>query len=355
MLRRIEKLRKWLNENHCDAFFLNTVENYRYFSGFTGSNCYLFVSKNEAILVTDQRYSQQIREETEGYKIHIHEINPFTTLEKVLKSLEVSSIAYDGKKTPVSLLRALRNMDGKVDWVYTEDVSLGIRQYKEPAEEAAIQQAAEIGDLAFKELCQIIKPGMTEKHIAVELEYLLAKHGSEGPTFGTIVAAGERSALPHATPSSRMVKENDMLLIDFGARFEGYMSDMTRTLWIGEPTARMQEIYMIVLEALEKAIVAVTPGVTCQELDDVARKVFIEADLEEYSLRGLGHGVGLEIHEWPRVVMHHDAPIEKGQIFTIEPGLYIPGVGGVRIEELVSVTESGCKLLTGTPRTIRLT
>ncbi|WP_226679966.1 M24 family metallopeptidase [Sutcliffiella horikoshii] len=355
MLRRIEKLRKWLNENHCDAFFLNTVEDYRYFSGFTGSNCYLFVSKKDAILVTDQRYSQQIQEETEGYKIYIHEINPFTTLEKVMKFLEVSSIAYDGKKTSVSLLKTLRNLNDKVDWVYTEDVSLGIRQYKEPSEEAAIQRAAEIGDLAFKDLCQKIKPGMTEKQIAVELEYLLAKHGSEGPTFGTIVAAGDRSALPHATPTSRVVKENDMLLIDFGARFEGYMSDMTRTLWIGEPNVRMQEIYMVVLEALEKAIVAVSPGVTCHELDNVARKVFIEANLEEYSLRGLGHGVGLEIHEWPRVVMQQDTPIQKGHIFTIEPGLYIPELGGVRIEELVSVTKSGCKLLTGTPRTIRLT
>jgi len=241
-----------------------------------------------------------------------------------------------------------------INWIPTEDVIKKIRAVKSEEEIKNIKKAVEIADKSMKKLLEVIKPNITEKEIKIKLEYILAQNGSERPAFGTIVTSGKRTSLAHGKATERKLKEEDLVLIDFGACHKGYMSDMTRTIILGERSEKIKEIYNYVLEALNKAIDFIEPGVTCKEVDKVARDVFKKYGLEKYSLRGLGHGVGLEIHEYPRVVMNNDDLIKENMVFTIEPGLYIPDTGGVRIEDIIVVRNNKCEVLTKTPRIIKI-
>ncbi len=336
------------------ALFISSYENYRYFSGFAGSNAYLIITANESILITDQRYTSQAQEQAKDYEVITHGIDPFITLKEQFSRFDIKAIGFESLKMPVSLYEQLRNLCSSFQWAPLTTELLDIRKIKDASEISMIKRSVAISDQAFSDLLPIIQPGMTEKQVLIELEYIKMKLGNESPAFGTIVASDKRAALPHAKPSDNQVKMNDLLLIDYGVTYQGYMSDMTRTIWIGEPSKELQQIYDYVAIAIEEAVAAVKPGISGHELDYVARKVFLDAGVEQYSLRGLGHGVGLEIHENPRVVLNGEEPIEEGMIFTIEPGLYLPDKGGVRLEDMVLVTKDGCEVLTNTDRHIQL-
>lgn len=351
---RIERVRKFLKDKGMDAFFISSYENRRYFSGFTGSNGFLIVSQEELVLITDQRYTEQAKNQAPGFKIITHGLNAFSTIKEALEALNIKSIGYETKKLTDYEIRNIKSLLPNITWLPFEDFGIRDRAIKDSEEIEYIKTAVKIADSAMIRLSKNIKVGMTEREIALELEYLLAKEGSEGAAFGTIVASGKRSSLPHGTPSSKAVEAGEMVVIDYGACYQGYMSDITRTLWIGEQDSRMINIFNIVLKAQEAAIKAVKPGMSCGDIDKAHRDVFIENNLEKYSLRGLGHGVGLEIHEYPRVVMNNDEKLEEGMIFTVEPGLYIPDYGGVRTEDVVLVTKDGCEILTKCPKIIRI-
>ncbi|MHC0039071.1 M24 family metallopeptidase [Pseudoneobacillus sp. C159] len=354
MLKRVSKLRLLMKEKNLSAVLIHSYENRRYFSGFTGSNGYLLVTHDSLLLITDQRYTQQAAEQAKDYGIIVHGIDPFRTIREEFSKYDLERIGFEANHLSVALFNQFTGMFPESNWVPLLNELLLMRSVKDQEEIESIKRSIELSDSAFADLLPLIKPGMTEKEVLVELEYLMGKYGHEGPAFGTIVAADKRAALPHAVPTDNQVKRDHFLLIDFGAKYQGYMSDMTRTIIIGTPDREYMKIYDLVLTALEKSIEAVKPGISAHELDRVARDIFEQAGLEKYSLRGLGHGVGLQIHENPRIVLDGQEILEPGMVFTIEPGLYIPDSVGVRIEDIVLVTEDGCEVLTKTNRHVQL-
>lgn len=351
-MNNINKLLEYMNKNDIEAFFINSYENRRYFSGFTGSNGYLIITNNTFKLITDQRYTEQAEIEAKDYNIYTHKIDPFITIKEQLTNLNIKTIGYESKRINDYLLRKLKSLYDEIEWIPTEDVGISIRAVKNEDEITNIKKAVEIADKSFEQLVKAIRPGITENDVMIELEYLMRKNGSQAPAFNTIVASGKRSSLPHGFPTNKKINKGEVVVIDFGANYNGYMSDITRTIWIGEPEKRIKEIFDIVLESQEEAIKSITKGKKCLEIDKAHRDVFIKYDLEKYSLRGLGHGVGLEIHEYPRVVMNNEEIIKENMVFTVEPGIYIPDVGGDRTEDIVLVTNNGCKVLTKSPKKI---
>jgi len=353
-VQRIENLRAWLSDQNLDAAYISSYENRRYFSGFTGSNGYLIITPSELLLITDQRYTLQAKQQAVGYKVVTHLLDPIPTIKDTINSLSIRTLGYETRKLTDFDVRGYRSALPHINWVPMEDIGKQLRAVKDVGEQENLRRAIAIADRAVARLVNIIKPGMTEKEVAIELEYILAKEGSEGPAFGTIVASGLRGSLPHGGPTDKRIDTGDMVVVDCGAIYQGYHSDITRTIWVGEPSSRMVEIYKIVLDAQDQALSAIRPGITGGDIDRAHRLVFEQAGVEKYSLRGLGHGVGLEIHEQPRVVIDSQEVIQPGMIFTVEPGLYLPDLGGVRIEDIVLVTESGCEILTACPKNLRV-
>lgn len=343
-----------MEQKKLDAIFINSYENYQYFSGFNGSNAFLLITQDQTLFFTDQRYTTQAEEQTDAFEVITYGTDQFAILKEHVNRCTIHTIGFESMSMPVQLFQQLQQHFPNYKWEALTSEFLNIRKIKDAYEIERTKEAIAISDQAFADLIPVIQPGMTEKEVLIELEYIKMKLGNESPAFGTIVASDIRAALPHAQPSNNEVKMNDLLLIDYGVTYKGYMSDMTRTIWVGEPSKEMQKIYDLVMVALEEAVAAVRPGITAHELDAVARNVFLDAGVEQYSLRGLGHGVGLQIHENPRVVINGEEVIEENMIFTIEPGLYLPGKGGVRIEDMVLVTKDGCDVLTNTNRHIQL-
>lgn len=353
-MQRIGGLKKYLKENKIQGFFVSSYENRRYFSGFTGSNGYLLITEEEQILITDQRYTEQGEQQAPGYTVVTHGLDPFKTIKKTLEGVGVESLGFESRHVTDFLLRNLKQNLPGIEWIPTVDVGKRMRAIKDEDEIVKLKRAVYLADEALKDVLPCIRPGVTEREVAIELEYRLARMGSEGPAFGTIVASGIRSSLPHGQPTGKVIEDGDMVVIDFAGRYEGYLSDITRTIWVGEPEKEMVKMYHLVEKALQAAKEGLRVGVTCGELDTLARDVFMEAGLEQYSLRGLGHGVGLEIHEYPRVVMDSEETIMSNMVFTIEPGLYVPEKGGVRLEDIVWVQETGYEVLTQAPLMMRV-
>lgn len=346
---RIAALRRELEKHQLDAALINSYENWRYFSGFTGSHAYLLITESEQILITDPRYTEQASQQAPGWRVVTHGLDSLVELKKTLEGCRAGVVGYETEQITDLEIRRLREALPKNHWTPMENVGKQIRAIKDEGELAALKQAIHIADQAVEEWTHTLAPGMSEREAAIELDYRFARLGSETPAFSTIIAAGERGALPHATPSDRIIASGEMVVVDCGAVYQGYHSDITRTIWVGEPELRMREIYAIVRASQEAALAIIRPGVKTGDVDRAHREIFWRYGLEQYSLRGLGHGVGLEIHEFPRVVMGGDDLIEPGMVFTVEPGIYIPGLGGVRIEDIVHVTGSGCEILTQCP------
>lgn len=347
-----DKLLQWMDKEKLDAFLIISAANRRYFSGFTGSNGYLIITKNESILITDQRYTEQAALQAPGFTIVTHGIDAFGTCAEVLEKVNPNRIGYETKRITDFHFRKWQGLQSNIAWIPTEDVGMKLRAVKEPNEIEWIKKSIAIAEKAFLETMKWISIGVTEREIMVELEYQMKKLGSDGVAFDTIVASGKRSSLPHGYPTDKKIELGDPIVIDFGAVYQGYMSDITRTIWVGEPDQEHQMLFDQVLEAQEAAVLAIKPGMTGMEIDQVHRDVFLRHEIEAYSLRGLGHGVGLEIHEEPRVVMKNTDVIEENMIFTVEPGIYIPDFGGIRTEDMVLVTKEGARVLTSLPKRI---
>ncbi|RKY60770.1 MAG: hypothetical protein DRP95_03835, partial [Candidatus Latescibacterota bacterium] len=295
--------------------------NIRYLCGFSGEG--ILAVGEEFVLVTDPRYGEQAEEEAENCRVVV-------TREKLLDGLKeaLKDGFWEGKVgfeegLPFGTYRRLCEVFPKVEWTSLKDLE-GIRKIKDEDEVACIREAARIGDRIFREVISLIRPGVSEREVAAELVYRLHREG-EGPAFDPIVAFGPRSSMPHARPSDRRLEGGEVVLLDFGALFKGYASDLTRTFWIGEPDEEFVKVYGIVLDAQMAALEAAVPGMGVVELDGVARKVIEEAGYGEYFGHGLGHGVGLRVHEPPKVSPKGEGELEDGMVFTIEPGIYLPG------------------------------
>lgn len=347
-----EKLEKILHDKKADAILVSDGYNMHYISGFRGATGYLYLTGQRKVLMTDSRYTTQASEETEGYEIL--EAGGGTgyaeLLGKQLAKDHIRAICYEDNQMICADFHKLREACGKAEWVPLGDSLNSLRMVKTEVELAKIANAQSIADKAFSYILDEIKPGVTELAIAAKLEYFMKEQGASGTSFDTIVASGLHSAMPHAIPSEKKIREGDFVTMDFGCIWDGYCSDMTRTVVVGKASEKQKEIYSIVLEAQRAALHVIRAGLTGAQVDKAARDLIAGAGYGEYFGHGLGHGVGLFIHEEPRLSPNCHTKLEKGMIQTVEPGIYLPEFGGVRIEDMVVITEDGCRNFTQSPK-----
>jgi Xaa-Pro aminopeptidase len=345
---RLAKLRKIMSESGLDALLVTRREDVRYLSGFTGSSGSLLVAFGRSCLITDFRYNVQARNETTGITILIQKKDHFTAVRDAGERMGVDTLWFDESALTIEGLKNFKKkgikLKGHADLVKT------LRQQKDKQELANIRTAIRRAEDAFKELKADVKPGATEQELGLKLEYLMRDKGARKSAFDTIVASGVHGAMPHASVTNRRIKKGDMITFDFGAEANGYFSDITRTFCIGRPSARQREIHELVLKAQSAAIQRISIGVPCKSVDDAAREVIKGAGHGKHFGHGTGHGIGLMVHEGPAVSPLSNDTVEKNMVFTVEPGVYIPGWGGVRIEDMVQITETGAKVLTTLPR-----
>lgn len=354
MNSRLSALRNSLKEQSLFAMLVTSYENYRYFSGFTGSNCTLVITECDAILITDGRYTEQARLQAPEFEIISKQGTQTSLISEVLSTYCGKNVGYETMKVSDYTLGKLKEACPKINWCPVPNFALSARSVKDGFELEHIKKAVAVADEALGLLIPQIKEGMTEREVAALLEYNMASLGSEKCAFDTIVASGVRSSLPHASPTDKKIERGDLITLDFGACVNGYMSDITRTIWLGEPSEELKKIYFAVKEVQNSCVRKIAPGTATKEIDAYQRAEFEKLNLSQYMCHSLGHGVGLEIHESPTLSRLSDEILKPGMVVTVEPGLYIPGVGGVRIEDTVLVTESGFEVLTQSPHHIAL-
>lgn len=328
--------------------------NVRYLTGFTGDSTSLLIGPEIEILISDSRYTTQIAEECPGVDVHIRKVTEKLSdaIIQVVKRCKLHRVGYEGHLLTADSLEALKSGLKTVEFrSISGKIESELRAIKDAGEIAELRTAVGYAERAFDLLRASLTPQMTELEAAWELERAIRKFGGLGMSFPPIVAVGDRAALPHYRPQRIPLSEAGLLLVDWGAlTFSGYHSDLTRTLFTGPPTRKFEKVYQTVLKAQERAIRAIRPGQTCRVVDQKARGYIAEAGFEKYFGHGLGHGIGLEIHEAPRLSPTSETVLQPGMIVTVEPGIYLPGQGGVRIEDDVLVTSDGCEVLSTTPK-----
>jgi Xaa-Pro aminopeptidase/Xaa-Pro dipeptidase len=351
---RLEGVRAYLREHDLDGALFTSYENRRYYCGFTGSNGYLIVTADEARLITDPRYTTQARQQTApGCQVIEYLYDRLGTVANMIRSMGITALVIESCLTLDEYLPLKDKLDG-IRFAYEQEYFLEQRMIKDQEEIANIRAAIAAAEAGFDKLLPKLRIGMTEKDVADELHYLVSKEGAEAMSFGTIVGSGARGALAHAFPTEKVIEAGDMVVIDFGVMKDGYCSDMTRTVFFGDVSPEHKRIFDLVLESQNCALAAIGPGVSSKTVEDAHRVPFFREGLDDYALRGLGHGIGLEIHECPRVQIGRETILRPGMIFTVEPGLYFPDDCGVRIEDDVLVTEDGMENLSHTPHMIQI-
>src|SRR5581483_1857227 len=346
---RRDRLRAGLRLYRVSGWVVTALPNVRYLSGFTGTNAILLLSSDRAILFTDPRYQTQAALECDC-DIKIVKGPLLIEVARWIQRLRLKSVAFE------------QNRIGYDDYVHLKELGIGVRlkpvsgaieslrAVKSAAEVATIRASVQLNSAALEQALRHFKHSMTEVDLAAEIEYRMRRLGADGTAFETIVASGERTALPHARPTDHPIREDELLLIDMGASVAGYASDMTRTFAAGKLDTKKRRMYRAVLESQLAAVHAVRPGVTCASVDAAARKVLRGFGMEKQFIHSTGHGLGLEINDRPRIGRKEATKLETGMVITIEPGVYQKGLGGVRIEDTVVVTTSGCQILTPTSK-----
>lgn len=346
MQKRVAKLRDQLTKHSLDAMLVLKPENRRYLSGFTGSSGYLLITQTDAVLLTDFRYTGQAQEQAADFRIVEHGSSAPDSIKEELHKLGVNKLGFEKDYLTYGLFTLYKEKFATVEMVPTEGIIEKIRAIKDADEVELIRKAADIADQAFTHILGYLKPGTAERDIALELEYFMRRKGAKGPSFDTIVASGVRSSLPHGVASDKLLQKGDFVKMDYGALYEGYCSDITRTVVLSEASDKQKEIYGIVLEAQLYALEHLKPGMTGKQADALARDIIKEKGYGDNFGHSLGHGLGLYIHEGPRLSMLSDDVLEPGMVVTVEPGIYVPGFGGVRIEDDVLITSAGIEIIT---------
>lgn len=349
---RRQKAVNLLAELDLDALIFCQPENVRYLCGFRGSDGVVILTSDQLVFLTDSRYTTQAHEEVSADCIEEYKIK----VEGVIAQLLASAVARIGFEADLSfsiVSEFQEKGDATWQWLHFKDELQGLRLHKSADEISSIASAADLNVLGLAEVEAMILPGVRENEIALALEFALRKLGAEEKSFDIIVASGLRGAMPHGIASDKVLSEGELVTIDFGCRLSGYHSDETVTFALGKVSDELRTIYDTVLEAHDRALAAVAPGVALNKLDRIARDHIKACGFGDYFGHGLGHGVGLEVHEAPVVSPRSKSIAEEDMIFTIEPGIYVPGVGGVRIEDMVLVTADGHQTLTKIPKTFR--
>ncbi|MGE5589689.1 MAG: M24 family metallopeptidase [Bacillota bacterium] len=350
MNHRLHALRAKMSEQSLPALLVMKDANRVYVSGFTGSSGILIVTAQAAVLITDGRYTEQATLQAPDFRVITHTESMVASVRQALGELGIDRAGFERDYWTVAQYETWGKALAPVELVGVEGLVEGLRRVKDAEEIRRMRQAQAITDQAFRHILDFIQPGMKETDVALELEYTMKKLGAEDLSFETIAASGPRSALPHGRASDRVLQKGDFLTLDFGCMYQGYCSDMTRTVMIGEPSEKQREIYDIVLQAQKAGVEAVRPGVSGRDVDRACRDIIAAYGYGEAFSHSTGHGVGLMIHEGPAASVRSDDVLQPGMMVTIEPGIYIAGFGGVRIEDLVLVTETGHDVLGNSPK-----
>jgi len=346
MTNRLKRLREYLTKIDLDCILIAKPENRTYFSGFTGSAGVLLVSMKDAKLLTDFRYVEQAVQQAQDFTVVRHGSELFADLDNEIRRLNVRKVGFEGDFTTWDIYRKLAGIAAEPVAVQLDE----LRVVKDPAEIALVKKAVQLADNAFTHVLPYMKPGVSEFDIALELEFNMRQNGAEKTAFDIITASGKRSALPHGRASEKTIEVGDLVTMDFGAVYKGYHSDITRTVVIGQASTRQREMYNLVLLAQLSGLNAVKPGETARNVDAVAREIIVQAGYGDYFGHGLGHGVGLAIHEEPRLSPTSQMILAPGMVITVEPGVYLPDWGGIRIEDTVVVTTAGAQVLSASTK-----
>lgn len=343
--KRINNLHHSLKQQQLEAFLVSRPENVFYLSNFSGGEGHLLITQQESYLFADGRYKEQALQEAPCCKFVLYERYLTKALAEVAGSQGIREIGFEKDYLTYQHWEILRNSFAG-ELLPVKDIVEKLRLVKDETEIDLIREAGAITASAFRYLLGEIHPGQSEQDVACLLEFFMRRHGSGSPAFETIVASGNRGALPHGSATQKKIQRGELITMDLGATFRGYAADLTRTICVGTVSDRQQKVYEVVREAQERGIRAVRAGVRAAEVDSKAREYLTEAGYGDYFVHSLGHGVGLAVHEAPRIAQHVDLVLEPGMVITIEPGVYIPQWGGVRIEDTVLVKENGCEILT---------
>jgi Xaa-Pro aminopeptidase len=347
---RLSRVRSALRQLGLDAILIGQPENRRYLSGFTGSAGWLIMTVDRAVLATDFRYLEQVRREAPAFELVRIATKFEDLLPGLLRDLGVGCLGFESQHVTVDQWSTWKEATEAVEWIPLRDTVESMRAEKDEAEIEALRLSAALTDAAFAHLVEVIRPGMTERDAAWEIESHMRTHGASKVAFDLIVAAGPNGALPHARAGDRPIQAGEPIVVDIGCVVDGYCSDMTRTFCLGQPNPKYLEVWEIVLHAQQVAEAAIRAGMSGVEADAVARERIAAAGYGDFFGHGLGHGVGLAVHEGPRASRLSEDTFEAGMTLTVEPGIYLPGEFGVRLEDLVLIQADGIEILTNTPK-----
>jgi Xaa-Pro aminopeptidase len=344
--KRLARLREQIKLKEIDGVFITKRENYMYLSGFTGTYAYLIVTMEEAILLTDFRYTEQASKQAPLFNIVQYQGSLLIALNEIIQSRNILKLGFEDIHMTFDRYSEYSIKLNLKDFLPLGGMIESLRIIKDTQEIEIINKAVEISDKAFEHILGYIKPNVTELDISTELEYFMKKLGAKGESFEIIVASGERSSMPHGVASSKKIQSGDVITMDYGCIYDNYCSDMTRTVFLGEPDKEMKKIYNIVLKAQFEALQSCKAGLTGKEIDYVARDIIDKSGFGKNFGHGLGHGVGIEVHEEPRLSLSGNTKMEDGMVVTVEPGIYVPGLGGVRIEDMLVISADVPTVLT---------
>jgi Xaa-Pro aminopeptidase len=352
---RRKSLERLGRADQLDAFLVTNPTNVAYLTGFSGDSSFLLIARKRAILISDPRFALQVEEECPGLDSHIRVPNKtvFEASADVVQKIGARSVGFESSHMTVANLESLSGLAKAVSWTPTRDRVEKLRAVKDPTEIDQIQEAVHIAERAFFMFIAMLGPADTEKNLADAMDAYIRRAGGRCSSFPTIVAVGERSALPHAVPTEQQVARSALLLVDWGASGRFYKSDLTRVLATRKISPKLEKVYAVVLAAQKAAINAVHPGAIASVVDTAARSVIERAGFGGKFGHGLGHGIGLQVHEAPSIRQNSQVALEPGMVITIEPGIYLPGWGGVRIEDDVLVTPDGRQVLTSVSKELR--
>lgn len=346
---RLKGLRAELKRRGLEALIVSDIKNIRYLSGFTGSSAYIIVTENKGFFLTDSRYATQAGSEVKGFKIKIYK-KALEEITGLISGLKIKTLGFEGGNLSYDTYRKIKRSLGRTHLKSASGAIGALRVRKDPFELRRILDSIKVLDLGFKKAERILAPGVVEKEAALAIERAFEDAGGDALAFGTIIASGPRGALPHGKASDKKIKKGELVVVDMGVLLNGYNSDETRTYCIGKATELQKKIYLTVKEAQEKALTKIRPGVKAVEVDAAARSHIEKAGYGKYFGHGLGHGVGLEIHEGPSLSPFSKDVLAEGMVVTVEPGIYVPDWGGVRIEDMALVVKDGCEVLTKTSK-----
>ena len=354
-MSNLQRLRKRLEEKGVGAAMISNMDNVRWVTGFTGSSGLVVVDGNDGVFITDSRYDQQAREQVPDLDVYIYS-NPQTMAQAAVefaKKLGAGSVAFESEHVSFASFKNFEKEFNGIALEPVEGLAGPLRMVKTADEIEKMKRACALADACYSHVLRMIQVGVTEYDVALDIEFYFRRSKAE-LAFAPIVVSGERSARPHGIPSEKKLEKGDFVTMDFGAKLDGYCSDLTRTVVVGEASDRHKEVYEAVLAAQMAAIEGIKPGMEAKEVDAIARNILAEKDLAQYFGHGLGHGLGSVVHDVGRMGPTSTDIVEVGQVWTMEPGVYIPEFGGVRIEDDVVVTEDGCELLTHSPKHLQV-